>query len=88
MWLSCRSYVVPTSKTLLLRNTPISKVCLLVSALSSAGVEPTVSGDGPLGGHGGERSEFAASNPGAFSIIQSLLAECTPPVEAVCLQVG
>lgn len=41
---------------------------------------------GALGG-GGERSEFAASNPSAFSIIQSLLAECTPPVEAVCLQV-
>ncbi|CAN0329706.1 unnamed protein product, partial [Ectocarpus sp. 12 AP-2014] len=33
-----------------------------------------------------ERSDLMASNSAAFGIIQSLLAECTPPVEAVCLQ--
>lgn len=63
------------------------QVCLLVSALASSGVDGaarkgTSSGDAHL-----ERSELTASNPSAFGIIQSLLAECTPPVEAVCLQV-
>lgn len=62
-----------------------NKVCLLVSAVSVGGADQS-SLAGP-GGARAERSEMTATNPTAFGIIQSLLAECTPPVEAVCLQV-
>ena len=56
-----------------------------MSAMSAGGMDQSA-----LAGAGGarmERSDLMASNPAAFGIIQSLLAECTPPVEAVCLQV-
>lgn len=59
------------------------KVCLLVSATSTGGMERMDLPSARM-----ERSELMASNSAAFGIIQSLLAECTPPVEAVCLQVG
>lgn len=60
---------------------------MLVSALSTGAVDQSALASGPGGGVRPERSELMASNPTAFGIIQSLLAECTPPVEAVCLQV-
>lgn len=60
----------------------IDKVCLLVSATSTGGMERLETPGGRV-----ERSDLMASNSAAFGIIQSLLAECTPPVEAVCLQV-
>ena len=68
------------------------QVCLLVSATSTGGVDQSALSGGCGGGGGAvvmrsEPSEMVASNPAAFGIIQSLLAECTPPVEAVCLQV-
>lgn len=65
------------------------KVCLLVSATSTGGVDQAaLAGSSGTFGARPDPSELVASNPSAFGIIQSLLAECTPPVEAVCLQVN
>ncbi|CAM9400736.1 unnamed protein product, partial [Scytosiphon promiscuus] len=59
----------------------LEQVCLLVSATSTGGMERMELPSGRM-----ERSDLMASNSAAFGIIHSLLAECTPPVEAVCLQ--
>lgn len=64
-----------------------TQVCLLVSAMSAGGVDQSALAGCAGGGARPEVSELVAGNPSAFGIIQSLLAECTPPVEAVCLQV-
>lgn len=55
--------------------------------MSAGGVDQSALAGGAGGGARPELSELVAGNPNAFGIIQSLLAECTPPVEAVCLQV-
>ena len=59
----------------------------MVSAMSAGGVDQSALAGCVGGGARPELSELIAGNPNAFGIIQSLLAECTPPVEAVCLQV-